>query len=139
MIEDRAGQLDQVDDRREQAGDARAGQLGGDRALVLAPEARQLAVLRAGGLHERGVAERLLGDGGQRAAAAAALAGGAAGEPREAVRGEVEERDDDERGERELPREQEERAAEEEDPRGGLDELAGGRQQQRLDRVHVAR
>ena len=107
-------------------------------ALVLAPEARQLVLLRAGRLHERGVAERLLGDRGQRAGAAAALARGAAGEPGEAVRGEGEDRHDDQRGERELPREQEQRAAEEQDPRGGLHELAGGRQQERLDRVDVA-
>ena len=95
-------------------------------------------LLRAGGLHERGVAERLLGDRGQRAGAAAALARGAAGEPGEAVRGEGEDGHDDQRGERELPREQEQRAAEEQDPRSGLHELAGGRQQQRLDRVDVA-
>ena len=54
------------------------------------------------------------------------------------MRGEGEDRHHDQRGERELPREQEQRAAEEQDPRGGLHELAGRRQQQRLDRVDVA-
>ena len=57
---------------------------------------------------------------------------------REAVRGEGEHRHHEQRCERQPPREQEQRAAEEQDPRGGLHELAGGRQQQRLDRVDVA-
>jgi len=101
-----AEQLDQADERSEQAADARRGQLGVHDRGVLAPEPRDLGVLAVERLNERRHVERLLGDRGQRPAAAALLARRVLDQPAEAPGREVEQRDHDQRRERELPRQE---------------------------------
>ena len=100
---------------REHAADADRGQLGGDHALALAAVALELGALAPRGLHERDVAERLLGHRAERARAAAFLARRSLDEAGEAAGHDEEERRDDQRDQREVPLQVEQRADEEDD------------------------
>ena len=135
--EQRADQLERIGEEREQPAQAGGVDLGGDRALALLEQPLELGGLARVGLHDRGVTEALLDDRADHPAAPPLLAGGRLDLAREVTRGEPEQRADEQREQRQLPRQHEQGAGEQHDPQRVGEAVGDPGQHQRLDRAHV--
>ena len=131
------GQVDALDQRREQRLQPRRRHLGGEAREVLSVEALDLELLSVVGLDEVRVGEALLGDRADGAAAPAFLARRLLDQAREPSRAEEEEWEDGQRHEGELPAEIEERAGEEDDAEQVGHGVGHPREHEALDRGDI--